>query len=75
VIIDATVKAAESVGADKITSVAGREAIIKNVAETDTEGVTGQIKFDTNGDTLNKAITLYIVQGGAWATKATPTAK
>lgn len=72
VIIAATIAAAKTVGADKITSPEGREAIIKNVAETNADGVTGKIAFDENGDTTNKAITLYTVQGGAWVTKALP---
>jgi branched-chain amino acid transport system substrate-binding protein len=64
--IAAIVKAAGSVGADKVTSTAGRDAIISNVAATNTQGVTGAISFDKNGDTTNKAITLYVVKGGAW---------
>ena len=66
VIIDAVIKAAETSGADKVTSTTGRDEIIKNVAATNTEGVTGAISFDTNGDTTNKAITLYVVKNGAW---------
>ncbi len=72
VIISAVVAAAKSVGADKVTSPAGREDIIKNVAATNTQGVTGPISFDAQGDTTNKAITLYTVQNGAWVTKALP---
>ena len=72
VIIDAVVKAAGSVGADKVVSPAGRDQIIKNVAATNTTGVTGAISFDSTGDTTNKAITLYTVQGGKWITKALP---
>jgi branched-chain amino acid transport system substrate-binding protein len=40
------------------------------VASTNTNGVTGPISFDQNGDTTNKAITLYTVSGGKWITKA-----
>jgi branched-chain amino acid transport system substrate-binding protein len=72
VIISAVIKAAASVGADKITSPAGRDEIIKDVAATNVTGVTGPIAFDSKGDTTNKAITLYTVQGGAWVTKALP---
>jgi branched-chain amino acid transport system substrate-binding protein len=70
VIINAIVKAAESEGVANITTPAARDAIIKNVAGTDTIGVTGEIAFDDTGDTLNKAITLYVVSGGKWITKA-----
>ncbi|HEY5539947.1 MAG TPA: branched-chain amino acid ABC transporter substrate-binding protein [Coriobacteriia bacterium] len=72
VIIAAVVEAAKSVGADKVVSPAGRTEIIKDVAATNVTGVTGAIAFDAHGDTTNKAITLYTVQGGAWVTKALP---
>jgi branched-chain amino acid transport system substrate-binding protein len=71
VIIDAVVKASKTAGADKVVSPAGRDAIIAAVLATRATGVTGEILFDKNGDTLNKAITLYTVSGGKWATKAT----
>ena len=66
---------AKAQGADKVVSPAGRDAIIAAVAATDTDGVTGKIKFDANGDTLNKTITLYVVKSGAWAPKANNLAK
>jgi len=72
VIIAAAVKAAKDGGVAQLTSPTGKDAIIKNVASTNTNGVTGAIAFDSNGDTTNKAITLYTVQGGKWATKALP---
>ncbi|MDR3685902.1 MAG: branched-chain amino acid ABC transporter substrate-binding protein [Coriobacteriia bacterium] len=72
VIIAAVVEAAKSVGADKVVSPAGRDEIIKDVAATNMVGVTGPIAFDKNGDTTNKAITLYTVSGGKWITKALP---
>ena len=56
-------------GADTVTQPDGRDAIIAAVAATNTEGVTGEIAFDANGDTTNKAITLYTVTGGKWVTQ------
>ena len=70
VIIEAILMEAKANKAE-LTTPAGRDAIIKNVADTNTTGVTGEIAFDDKGDTTNKAITLYVVQGGAWVTKAT----
>ena len=70
VIIAAIIKAATDQGVDKLTSPAGRDAVIANVAATSTEGVTGAIAFDAKGDTTNKAISLYVVSGGKWTTKA-----
>jgi branched-chain amino acid transport system substrate-binding protein len=67
VIIDAVVKAAGEVGVAKVTSPEGRDKIIANVAAFSGEGVTGAISFDKNGDTTNKAITLYKVISGKWA--------
>jgi branched-chain amino acid transport system substrate-binding protein len=66
-IIAAVLKVAkEQGGADKVFTPAGKDAIIAAVAATNTEGVTGPIAFDQNGDTTNKAITTYQVKGGAW---------
>lgn len=66
VICEAILKVAKEQGVDKLTTPAGREAIIAAVAATDKEGVTGKVAFDKNGDTLNKAITVYRVEGGEW---------
>jgi len=71
-IIAATLKVAKEQGADKVTSPEGRDAIIAAVAATDVEGVTGKISFDENGDTTNKAITTYKVEGGAWTPVLVP---
>ncbi len=40
--------------------------IIKNVKF---DGVTGPVQFDKKGDTLNKAVTMYIVKNGKWIVK------
>jgi branched-chain amino acid transport system substrate-binding protein len=66
VITNAILKVAKEMGVDKISSPAAREAIIAAAAATDMEGVTGRVAFDVNGDTLNKAITVYRVEGGEW---------
>ena len=70
VIINAILAAAKTDGLDKLTTPTGRDTIIANVAATKAPGVTGEIAFDPKGDTTNKAISLYVVQGGKWATKA-----
>ncbi|HSK46897.1 MAG TPA: branched-chain amino acid ABC transporter substrate-binding protein [Coriobacteriia bacterium] len=66
VITDAILKIAKEQGVDKVSSPAARDAIIAAVAATDIESVTGRVAFDANGDTLNKAITVYRVEGGEW---------
>lgn len=66
VIINGIKAAAAEVGADKLTTPEGKKAIIAAVAKTNIEGLTGPISFDENGDTTNKAITLYTVKDGAW---------
>ncbi len=66
VIIKAIVEVAKSMGADKVATTEGKKAIIAAVAKTDFEGVTGKVQFDKNGDTTNKAITVYAVQAGVW---------
>ncbi len=72
IIIQAVLKVAAEQGADQVTSPAGREALIAAVAATSTEGVTGALGFDENGDTLNAAITTYQVKSGAWAPVVVP---
>ncbi|MFA5845014.1 MAG: branched-chain amino acid ABC transporter substrate-binding protein [Coriobacteriia bacterium] len=66
VIIKAIIVAAKEVGVDKVATTEGKKAIIAAVGKTDFEGVTGQVKFDSKGDTLNKTITVYAVKGGKW---------
>jgi branched-chain amino acid transport system substrate-binding protein len=69
VIGKAALEAAKSLGADKVATAEGKKAIVANVQKFNGEGVTGTISFDANGDTTNKAITLYTVQGGKWGPK------
>ncbi|MDI6713343.1 MAG: branched-chain amino acid ABC transporter substrate-binding protein [Anaerosomatales bacterium] len=66
VIVEAIKKVAKEMGADKLATPAGKQAIIDAVAKTDYDGVTGKVAFDEYGDTTNKAITAYIVKGGAF---------
>ena len=49
VIINAVLKVADEQGADKVTSPAGRDAIIAAVAATNTEGVTGDDRLRRQG--------------------------
>jgi branched-chain amino acid transport system substrate-binding protein len=69
VIGKAALEAAKALGADKVTTTEGKQAIIANVAKFSGEGVTGAISFDSKGDTTNKAITLYEVADGKWIAK------
>jgi branched-chain amino acid transport system substrate-binding protein len=66
VIMKGVLTAAAKVGAANVTATTGRQAIIAAVAATNYTGITGKISFDANGDTTNKAITLYEVVKGAW---------
>ena len=66
VVVEAIKTVAADLGADAVTSVAGKQAIIEAVAVTDMQGVTGNVSFDENGDTTNKAVTPYVVRDGAW---------
>jgi len=68
VIIKGIVAAATELGVDKLTTTEGKQAIIAAVAKTSFDGVTGKVEFDENGDTTNKAITVYTVGAdGVWA--------
>ncbi|MDP2183042.1 MAG: branched-chain amino acid ABC transporter substrate-binding protein [Actinomycetota bacterium] len=66
VILQAVKTVATDMGADKVTTTEGKQAIIDAVAATNLEGITGAVSFDANGDTTNKAITLYVVKNGEW---------
>jgi branched-chain amino acid transport system substrate-binding protein len=65
-ILKAAASVARQMGAAKVTTVAGKQAVIAAVAKTDYDGVSGRIKFDAHGDIPNHAITLYVVKGGVW---------
>lgn len=68
-IIKAIVSVAKTMGADKVTTTDGKKAVIAAVAASDFDGVTGKVQFDANGDTTNKAISVYVVDDtGKWAT-------
>jgi branched-chain amino acid transport system substrate-binding protein len=67
VIVQAVLKVAKEQGVDALQSPAARDALIAAIAATDMEGVTGTVAFDANGDTTNKAITVYRVENGEWA--------
>ena len=69
VILEALTAVAEDMGADKVATAEGKKAIIEVVAGFSGEGITGAVSFDENGDTTNKAITLYVVKDGAWVAK------
>ena len=72
VLIGAVVAAAKDKGAAAVISPAGRDAIIANVAKTDVDGISGKITFDANGDTTNKAITVYRIEKGAFVPYVIP---
>lgn len=61
---NAALEAATKVGADKLTSPAGRDAIIQATHALSFTGATGEVSFDDKGDTTNKAITVYRVENG-----------
>lgn len=44
---------------------------LPEVAKTDYQGVTGNIKFDAKGDVVDGAVTVYQVKGGKWEAVAT----
>lgn len=65
-IINATYSVAKDLGVNKVTSPTGRTALVKAVAASDFDGVTGKVSFDSKGDNNNKVITLYKVVSGKW---------
>lgn len=65
-IINAVFSVAKADGVDSLFSAEGKAAVVKAVAASDFDGVTGKVSFDAKGDTNNKAVTLYTVKAGAW---------
>jgi len=43
-----------------------RDAVLKNMNDYSADGATGNIKFDQYGDSTNKLLTVYQVNGTAW---------
>ena len=43
--------------------------ILEYIKKANYEGVTGKVQFDTKGDTLNKAVSMYVVKQGKWVDK------
>jgi branched-chain amino acid transport system substrate-binding protein len=52
-------------GKDKIDD-SVKQAIIDDVQKTKMTGATGALAFDQFGDTTNRVLTVYKVEGGAW---------
>jgi len=65
-IINATYQVAKDMGVNKVTSPAGRTALIKAVAASNFDGVTGKVAFDAKGDNKNSVISVYKVVNGKW---------
>jgi branched-chain amino acid transport system substrate-binding protein len=55
---------------DAVTS-GVRDAILQAVQDTRATGASGPVSFDRFGDTRTKVLTLYRVDGGAWAAQTT----
>jgi branched-chain amino acid transport system substrate-binding protein len=71
-IIQAVLTVAEEMGVDQLTTPEGKAAVVAAVASSQLDGVTGDLSFDEKGDTNNKAITTYVVEGGVWVPKIIP---
>lgn len=50
-----------------------RSAIVQDIQGASAQGVTGPLGFDRFGDTLNRVVTIYRVEGGEFVPKATVT--
>ena len=52
---------------------AARQAVVAAVQKTKMTGATGEVAFDEFGDTTNRVLTAYKVDGGAWKPVQTAT--
>ncbi|MER8093178.1 branched-chain amino acid ABC transporter substrate-binding protein [Streptomyces goshikiensis] len=59
------VKAVVSANSGKLPDDA-RAKVVEALAKVSFEGVTGKVAFDEFGDTTNKQLTVYKVEGGKW---------
>jgi branched-chain amino acid transport system substrate-binding protein len=48
-----------------------RAGVLAAMADVSFDGATGAVAFDENGDTTNRLLTVYEVEGGAWVAKMT----
>jgi branched-chain amino acid transport system substrate-binding protein len=53
--------------AGRVWGAGSRTALLSAVQATDMDGVTGHLSLDRYGDTTNQLVTVYEVQGGAFA--------
>jgi branched-chain amino acid transport system substrate-binding protein len=70
-IINATIAVAKEKGVSQLNTPDGKSALISAVAQSNFDGVTGNVSFDEKGDNKNRAITLYKVEGGKWVPQPT----
>jgi branched-chain amino acid transport system substrate-binding protein len=67
------IKALAATVADGGWSDAQRVKLLANAGKTDFQGATGEVKFDAYGDTVNKLLTVYKVEGGDFTALETGT--
>ncbi|MFD9339811.1 branched-chain amino acid ABC transporter substrate-binding protein [Streptomyces sp. NPDC060028] len=60
------VKAVVAANNGKLPADGARAAVVDALAKVSFEGVTGKVAFDQYGDTTNKQLTVYKVEGGKW---------
>ncbi|MFJ6795861.1 branched-chain amino acid ABC transporter substrate-binding protein [Streptomyces sp. NPDC091268] len=60
------VKAVVAANNGKLPADGARAAVVAALAKVSFEGVTGKVSFDQYGDTTNKQLTVYKVEGGKW---------
>lgn len=60
------VKAVVAANNGKLPADGGRAAVVEALGKVSFEGVTGKVAFDEYGDTTNKQLTVYKVEGGKW---------
>ncbi|MFZ3496854.1 branched-chain amino acid ABC transporter substrate-binding protein [Streptomyces sp. 5.8] len=60
------VKAVAAANGGKLPTDGARAAVVDALGKVSFEGVTGKVAFDQYGDTTNKQLTVYKVEGGKW---------
>lgn len=60
------VKAVAAANGGNLPADGARAAVVDALGKVSFEGVTGKVAFDQYGDTTNKQLTVYKVEGGKW---------
>jgi branched-chain amino acid transport system substrate-binding protein len=76
ILLDAIRRVVVAHGGTRVSDPAAfRAAVVAQIGREDWRGTIGETRFDSRGDTLHRAFTIYQATGGSWLGLQTVTAK